>query len=108
MLEQGGEESIGLFQLMSTSRELVNRPFLHLGLAEECSIESLISMIPVWIRSVLPTSALEAHEEAWNAYPYTKTRFLFYYPRYVFPRCMDELREAVLLQQMRRGYRDML
>ncbi|CAJ0941429.1 unnamed protein product, partial [Mesorhabditis belari] len=31
--------------------------------------------IPVWIRSVLPTSALEAHEEAWNAYPYTKTRY---------------------------------
>ncbi|VDP45041.1 unnamed protein product [Heligmosomoides polygyrus] len=33
------------------------------------------SKIPVWIRSVLPTSALEAHEEAWNAYPYTKTRY---------------------------------
>nr|CDJ87639.1 Phosphatidylinositol transfer protein domain containing protein [Haemonchus contortus] len=32
------------------------------------------SKIPLWIRSVLPTSALEAHEEAWNAYPYTKTR----------------------------------
>ncbi|KAK6055444.1 hypothetical protein COOONC_07051, partial [Cooperia oncophora] len=30
----------------------------------------------VWIRSVLPTSALEAHEEAWNAYPYTKTSLL--------------------------------
>ncbi|WKX98484.1 hypothetical protein Q1695_013847 [Nippostrongylus brasiliensis] len=33
------------------------------------------SKIPVWIRSILPTSALEAHEEAWNAYPYTKTRY---------------------------------
>ncbi|XGW16419.1 hypothetical protein V3C99_001689 [Haemonchus contortus] len=33
------------------------------------------SKIPLWIRSVLPTSALEAHEEAWNAYPYTKTRY---------------------------------
>ncbi|VDN02030.1 unnamed protein product [Thelazia callipaeda] len=31
--------------------------------------------IPVWLRSVLPTNALEAHEEAWNAYPYTKTRY---------------------------------
>lgn len=27
------------------------------------------------MRSVLPSSALEAHEEAWNAYPYTKTRY---------------------------------
>ncbi|EJW88443.1 retinal degeneration b protein [Wuchereria bancrofti] len=31
--------------------------------------------IPVWLRSVLPTNALEAHEEAWNAYPHTKTRY---------------------------------
>ncbi|VDK74312.1 unnamed protein product, partial [Onchocerca ochengi] len=31
--------------------------------------------IPVWLRSVLPTNALEAHEEAWNAFPYTKTRY---------------------------------
>uniref|UniRef100_A0A183U6U4 Aminopeptidase n=1 Tax=Toxocara canis TaxID=6265 RepID=A0A183U6U4_TOXCA len=23
----------------------------------------------------LPSSALQAHEEAWNAYPYTKTRY---------------------------------
>ncbi|KAI6187910.1 Protein retinal degeneration B [Aphelenchoides besseyi] len=28
-----------------------------------------------WIRSILPSSALEAHEEAWNAYPFTKTRY---------------------------------
>uniref|UniRef100_A0A9J2PI88 DDHD domain-containing protein n=1 Tax=Ascaris lumbricoides TaxID=6252 RepID=A0A9J2PI88_ASCLU len=33
------------------------------------------SKIPAWIRSVLPTAALQAHEEAWNAYPYTKTRY---------------------------------
>uniref|UniRef100_A0A183BU11 DDHD domain-containing protein n=1 Tax=Globodera pallida TaxID=36090 RepID=A0A183BU11_GLOPA len=25
--------------------------------------------IPLWIRNVLPSTALEAHEEAWNAYP---------------------------------------
>ncbi|KAI6201182.1 Protein retinal degeneration B [Aphelenchoides besseyi] len=31
--------------------------------------------IPTWIRSILPSSALEAHEEAWNAYPFTKTRY---------------------------------
>ncbi len=24
---------------------------------------------------MLPSAALEAHEEAWNAYPYTKTRY---------------------------------
>ncbi|KAK0416265.1 hypothetical protein QR680_012388 [Steinernema hermaphroditum] len=33
------------------------------------------SKIPGWIRSILPTAALEAHEEAWNAYPLTKTRY---------------------------------
>ncbi|CAI5445087.1 unnamed protein product [Caenorhabditis angaria] len=33
------------------------------------------SRIPAWIRTVLPTNALEAHEEAWNAYPQTKTRY---------------------------------
>jgi len=30
-----------------------------------------------WIKSLLPgsISSLEAHEEAWNAYPYTRTRY---------------------------------
>lgn len=28
-----------------------------------------------WIRSILPTAACEAVEEAWNAYPFTKTRY---------------------------------
>uniref|UniRef100_A0A915N1L8 Phosphatidylinositol transfer protein n=1 Tax=Meloidogyne javanica TaxID=6303 RepID=A0A915N1L8_MELJA len=31
--------------------------------------------IPVWIRNILPSSALEAHEESWNSYPYTRTRY---------------------------------
>ncbi|PAV71775.1 hypothetical protein WR25_10238 isoform A [Diploscapter pachys] len=31
--------------------------------------------IPAWIRSILPTNALEAHEESYNAYPLTKTRY---------------------------------
>ncbi|VBB25977.1 unnamed protein product [Acanthocheilonema viteae] len=31
--------------------------------------------ITIWLRGVLPTNALEAHEEAWNAYPHTKTRY---------------------------------
>uniref|UniRef100_A0A1I8AXN9 DDHD domain-containing protein n=1 Tax=Meloidogyne hapla TaxID=6305 RepID=A0A1I8AXN9_MELHA len=31
--------------------------------------------IPIWIRNILPSSALEAHEESWNSYPYTRTRY---------------------------------
>ena len=31
--------------------------------------------IPSWFRSVVPKTALEVHEESWNAYPYTKTKF---------------------------------
>uniref|UniRef100_A0AC35EUE7 Phosphatidylinositol transfer protein n=1 Tax=Panagrolaimus sp. PS1159 TaxID=55785 RepID=A0AC35EUE7_9BILA len=30
--------------------------------------------IPSWIRNVLPSAALQANEEAWNAYPFTRTR----------------------------------
>jgi len=29
--------------------------------------------VPGWIKMIAPTSSLELHEEAWNAYPYTKT-----------------------------------
>lgn len=28
-----------------------------------------------WFRAILPKSALRVEEEAWNAYPYTKTRY---------------------------------
>lgn len=28
-----------------------------------------------WLRSIIPESALRVEEEAWNAYPYTKTRY---------------------------------
>jgi len=28
-----------------------------------------------WFRAILPKSALRVEEEAWNAYPYTKTIF---------------------------------
>jgi len=31
--------------------------------------------LPSWFRSMAPKTALEVHEEAWNAYPYTKTKF---------------------------------
>ncbi|XP_059481583.1 protein retinal degeneration B isoform X2 [Neocloeon triangulifer] len=33
------------------------------------------SHLPGWFKSLLPKSALTAEEEAWNAYPYTKTRY---------------------------------
>lgn len=33
------------------------------------------SHLPGWIKSLLPKSALTTEEEAWNAYPYTKTRY---------------------------------
>lgn len=31
--------------------------------------------LPGWFKSLLPKSALTVEEEAWNAYPYTKTRY---------------------------------
>ncbi|KAL5016500.1 hypothetical protein ScPMuIL_006089 [Solemya velum] len=31
--------------------------------------------LPGWFRAILPKSALRVEEEAWNAYPYTKTRY---------------------------------
>lgn len=31
--------------------------------------------LPGWIKGLLPKIALSAEEEAWNAYPYTKTRY---------------------------------
>ncbi|XP_044015290.1 protein retinal degeneration B isoform X2 [Aphidius gifuensis] len=33
------------------------------------------SHLPGWFKSLLPKSALTAKEEAWNSYPYTKTRY---------------------------------
>ncbi|KAJ8680190.1 hypothetical protein QAD02_015977 [Eretmocerus hayati] len=33
------------------------------------------SHLPGWFKSLLPKSALMVEEEAWNAYPYTKTRY---------------------------------
>lgn len=31
------------------------------------------SHLPGWLRNLLPSSALRVEEEAWNAYPYTRT-----------------------------------
>lgn len=31
--------------------------------------------LPGWLKSLLPKSALTVEEKAWNAYPYTKTRY---------------------------------
>ncbi|CAH1186663.1 unnamed protein product [Phyllotreta striolata] len=33
------------------------------------------SHLPGWIKGILPKTALMVEEEAWNAYPYTKTRY---------------------------------
>ena len=33
------------------------------------------SHLPSWIRSILPKTALMVEEEAWNAYPYCRTKF---------------------------------
>ncbi|XP_041348927.1 protein retinal degeneration B-like [Gigantopelta aegis] len=33
------------------------------------------SHLPGWFRAILPKSALRVEEEAWNAYPYTKTKY---------------------------------
>ena len=32
--------------------------------------------IPSWFRSILPKAALRVEEESWNAYPYTRTRWV--------------------------------
>lgn len=32
-------------------------------------------MIAGWFKALLPKSMLTVEEEAWNAYPYTKTRY---------------------------------
>ncbi|XP_074640171.1 protein retinal degeneration B-like [Tubulanus polymorphus] len=33
------------------------------------------SHLPGWLKAILPKNALRVEEEAWNAYPYTKTRY---------------------------------
>lgn len=33
------------------------------------------SHLPGWLKGILPKTALMVEEEAWNAYPYTKTRY---------------------------------
>lgn len=39
--------------------------------------------LPTWLKAVLPKSALVVEEEAWNAYPYTRTRYTCpFYPKF--------------------------
>lgn len=39
--------------------------------------------LPSWLKAVLPKSALTVNEEAWNMYPYTKTRYTCpFYPKF--------------------------
>ena len=33
------------------------------------------SHLPCWLKAILPKSALIVEELAWNAYPYTRTRY---------------------------------
>ena len=47
-----------------------------------CLLLSLLCFLPLiiiaylgWLKALLPKSALTVEEEAWNAYPYTKTRY---------------------------------
>lgn len=41
----------------------------------EPDLRSLPVLPSGWLKSLIPKSALSVEEEAWNAYPYTKTRF---------------------------------
>lgn len=34
-----------------------------------------MNVISGWFKAILPKSALRVEEEAWNAYPYTKTTY---------------------------------
>lgn len=34
-----------------------------------------VGLLVGWFRHILPKSALQVDEEAWNAYPYTRTRY---------------------------------
>ncbi|KAF2355511.1 Phosphatidylinositol transfer protein [Trinorchestia longiramus] len=35
----------------------------------------LASRLPAWLKALIPKSSLTVEEEAWNSYPYTKTRY---------------------------------
>ncbi|XP_050533208.1 protein retinal degeneration B isoform X2 [Daktulosphaira vitifoliae] len=48
----------------NTGRGQYTRKIYHVG-----------SHLPGWFKGLLPKSALSVEEEAWNAYPYTKTRY---------------------------------
>ncbi|XP_064461362.1 protein retinal degeneration B-like isoform X2 [Ornithodoros turicata] len=57
---------------------LVNEPYLDgPGGAGQYThkIYHIGSHLPGWFKALLPKSALTVEEEAWNAYPYTKTRY---------------------------------
>ena len=50
-------------------------PSFHAMECSGVSLSSCVCRISVvgWFRAILPKSALIVEEEAWNAYPYTKT-----------------------------------
>uniref|UniRef100_A0A6P7GDF1 Protein retinal degeneration B-like n=1 Tax=Diabrotica virgifera virgifera TaxID=50390 RepID=A0A6P7GDF1_DIAVI len=57
---------------------LINEPYTH-GPGGQGQYTKKIyhvgSHLPGWIKGILPKTALMVEEEAWNAYPYTKTRY---------------------------------
>lgn len=48
--------------------------FTHFITLRTSEVTSFIHVIG-WIKALLPKSTLSVEEEAWNAYPYTKTRY---------------------------------
>lgn len=80
----------GLFLFQKKSREessgsgsrveiLVNEPYVSGpgGTSGQYThkVYHIGSHLPGWIKALVPKSALRVEEKAWNAYPYTKTRF---------------------------------
>ncbi|CAH1098537.1 unnamed protein product [Psylliodes chrysocephalus] len=57
---------------------IINEPYTH-GPGGQGQYTRKIyhvgSHLPGWIKGILPKTALMVEEEAWNAYPYTKTRY---------------------------------
>lgn len=78
-----------LFMIAKKSREessghgsgveiLINEPYLN-GPGGQGQYTKKIyhvgSHLPGWLKGILPKTALMVEEEAWNAYPYTRTRY---------------------------------
>lgn len=61
-------------------KPLVSVLFFLSGMSQNCQKTCFYKFYKLlyvagWFKSLLPKSALSVEEEAWNAYPYTKTRY---------------------------------